>query len=122
MLVVGDMGRCFSRMAAKFAFFPPDPPTYRIKEKEEGEGKVVLSGIPRDRFMDVHLLDTKHGSKIVAFYLRNPYARLTVLYSHGNAADLGQLYDLFVQLKLNLRVNVMGLVSLLFQYPEKQMF
>ncbi|XP_077237770.1 alpha/beta-Hydrolases superfamily protein [Tasmannia lanceolata] len=100
------MGCLVSYLAAKFAFFPPDPPTYRVKKEEDG--RVVVSGIPPDNSMDVLLLDTKRGNKIVAFYLRNPYARLTVLYSHGNAADLGQLYDLFVQLKLNLRVNLMG--------------
>lgn len=69
---------------------------------------MVASGIPRDRNMDVLLVDTKRGNKVVAFYFRNPNARLTVLYSHGNAADLGQLYDLFLQLKVNLRVNLMG--------------
>ena len=42
-----------------------------------------------DTSLDVLLIDTKHGNKIVAFYLKNPYARLTLLYSHGNAADLG---------------------------------
>lgn len=106
MALLGDMVCCFSRLASKFAFFPPDPPTYTIKE-EEG-GRVVVAGLPGDISMDVLLLDTKHGSKVVAFYLKNPFARLTVLYSHGNAADLGQLYDLFLQLKVNLRVNVMG--------------
>jgi hypothetical protein len=70
----------------------------------------VGSGGPRDAAVDVLLVDTRKGNKVVAFYLRNPAARLTVLYSHGNAADLGQLYDLFVQLKVNLKVNLMGLV------------
>eukprot|EP00262_Sarcandra_glabra_P011450 TRINITY_DN2743_c0_g2_i1.p1 TRINITY_DN2743_c0_g2~~TRINITY_DN2743_c0_g2_i1.p1 ORF type:complete len:216 (+),score=7.62 TRINITY_DN2743_c0_g2_i1:382-1029(+) len=105
-MLSGEMGCLVSHLAAKFAFFPPDPPTYRVKREEDG--RVVVSGIPRDNSMDVLLLDTKRGNKIVAFYLRNPYARLTVLYSHGNAADLGQLYELFVQLKVNLRVNLMG--------------
>lgn len=70
----------------------------------------MLIPIPHadDPSLDILLVDTKFGNKIVAFYLRNPYARLTLLYSHGNAADLGQLYDLFVQLKVNLRVNLMG--------------
>ncbi|KAG0465970.1 hypothetical protein HPP92_020134 [Vanilla planifolia] len=41
-------------------------------------------------------------------YVRNPSASLTLLYSHGNAADLGQLHDLLVELSVHLRVNVMG--------------
>ncbi|KAJ6845924.1 protein ABHD17B [Iris pallida] len=102
-------GCSVSRLVAKFAFFPPSPPTYGIQREGEGDtGRLVATGIPRDPSLDVLMVETRHGSKIVAFYLRNPCARLTVLYSHGNAADLGQLYDLFLQLKVNLRVNLMG--------------
>ncbi|XP_059440788.1 uncharacterized protein LOC132173332 isoform X1 [Corylus avellana] len=109
------MGCMVSQLAAKFAFFPPSPPTYQIKKRDDGKLTVVSSSSPSmpipladDNSLDVLLIDTKRGNKIVAFYLRNPCARLTLLYSHGNAADLGQLYDLFVQLKVNLRVNLMG--------------
>ncbi|XP_020276806.1 protein ABHD17B [Asparagus officinalis] len=102
-------GCSVSNLAAKFAFFPPNPATYSVKREGGGESRrLVASGVPRDKSLDVHVVETKYGNRIVAFYLRNPYARLTVLYSHGNAADLGQLYDLFVQLKVNLRVNLMG--------------
>jgi len=113
-LAGGWMGCMVSQLAAKFAFFPPSPPTYHLKKRDDGKLTVVSTAAPiphpDDTSLDVLLVDTKHGNKIVAFYLRNPYARLTLLYSHGNAADLGQLYDLFVQLKVNLRVNLMGLV------------
>lgn len=118
------MGCMVSQLAAKFAFFPPSPPTYQIKNRDDGKLTVVSSSTPSmpipnadDTSLDVLLIDTKRGNKIVAFYLRNPYARLTLLYSHGNAADLGQLYDLFVQLKLNLRVNLMGSVSQSLSFP-----
>ncbi|KAH0646985.1 hypothetical protein KY285_034683 [Solanum tuberosum] len=109
------MGCCISQLAAKFAFFPPSPATYQVKKKDDGRlvavsttSSMPISGAADDLSLDVLLVDTKRGNKIVAFYLKNPYAKLTVLYSHGNAADLGQLYDLFVQLKANLRVNLMG--------------
>ncbi|KAG7955906.1 hypothetical protein I3843_11G097700 [Carya illinoinensis] len=109
------MGCMLSQLAAKFAFFPPSPPTYQIKKRDDGKFTVLSSSSPSmpiiqsdDNSLDVLLIDTKRGNKIVAFYLRNPLARLTLLYSHGNAADLGQLYDLFVQLKVNLRVNLVG--------------
>lgn len=119
------MGCLLSQLAAKFAFFPPSPATYQIKKRDDGRLAAVTSSssspeVPissvNDSSMDVLSIDTKRGNKIVAFYLRNPYARLTLLYSHGNAADLGQLYDLFLQLKLNLRVNVMGFVAP-FSFP-----
>ncbi|KAK9021075.1 hypothetical protein V6N11_011080 [Hibiscus sabdariffa] len=107
------MGCVLSQLAAKFAFFPPSPPTYQVKKGDNGKLTAVSSSsmpapVADDPSLDVLLIDTKYGNKIVGFYLKNPYARLTVLYSHGNAADLGQLYDLFVQLKVNLRVNLMG--------------
>ena len=118
------MGCMFSNLAAKFAFFPPTPATYAVK-KREGDGKLTAVSVAstkttaaagcsvplaEDNALDVVMIETKRGNKIVGFYLKNPYARLTLLYSHGNAADLGQLYDLFVQLKVNLRVNLLGLV------------
>ncbi|KAL0550524.1 hypothetical protein IC582_015046 [Cucumis melo] len=108
------MGCMFSQLASKFAFFPPSPATYQIRKGEgEGEGRLTVVStaagtVVEDSLLDVLMIDTKRGNKIVGFYLKNPCARLTLLYSHGNAADLGQLYDLFLQLKVNLRVNLMG--------------
>ncbi|KAE8670859.1 Cellulose synthase-like protein D2 [Hibiscus syriacus] len=105
------MACVFSQLAAKFAFIPPSPPTYQVKDDNSGKLKLLSSSsvpVADDPSLDVLLIDTKLGNKIVGFYFKNPYARLTLLYSHGNAVDLGQLYDLFVQLKVNLRVNLMG--------------
>ncbi|CAH9080759.1 unnamed protein product [Cuscuta europaea] len=109
------MGCLVSQLASKFAFFPPSPATYQVKKRGDGHlvavstaSSIPIAGDADDPSIDVLRLQTKRGNKIVAFYLKNPYARLTLLYSHGNAADLGQLYDLFLQLKANLRVNLMG--------------
>uniref|UniRef100_A0A0V0GUZ8 Putative ovule protein n=1 Tax=Solanum chacoense TaxID=4108 RepID=A0A0V0GUZ8_SOLCH len=33
---------------------------------------------------------------------------MTLLYSHGNAADIGQMFQFFIELSDRLRVNVMG--------------
>ncbi|XP_009366144.1 alpha/beta hydrolase domain-containing protein 17B [Pyrus x bretschneideri] len=100
------MGNVTAGVAAKFAFFPPDPPTYEVY-KDEG-GKLVFSGVTADKNMEVHLLDTKGGNKIVATFWRHPFARFTLLYSHGNAADLGQMHELFIELRAHLRVNIMS--------------
>ncbi|XP_060192765.1 uncharacterized protein LOC132622220 [Lycium barbarum] len=101
------MGAVTSSMAAKFAFFPPSPPSYRVVV-EETTGKLKLSDVAGKENVDVLKLPTKKGTEIVAVYIRNPAAILTVLYSHGNAADLGQMYDLFTELSQHLRVNLMG--------------
>ncbi|KAI3853136.1 hypothetical protein MKX03_004381 [Papaver bracteatum] len=100
------MGNVTSSVAAKFAFFPPDPPTYDVFK--DGEGKVVFSGVSSDKNMEPHLLDTKGGNKIVATFWKHPFARFTILYSHGNAADLGQMQELFIELRAHLRVNIMS--------------
>ncbi|KAH8483468.1 hypothetical protein H0E87_028032 [Populus deltoides] len=115
------MGAVTSTMAAKFAFFPPSPPSYELEEEEaEDCGKklrMVMGASVRSnnnnnntnrKRVDVLKLETKRGNQVVAVYFKNPAASLTVLYSHGNAADLGQIYDLFCELSLHLRVNLMG--------------
>ncbi|XP_031093978.1 alpha/beta hydrolase domain-containing protein 17C-like isoform X2 [Ipomoea triloba] len=106
-LVVVRMGAMTSSMAAKFAFFPPDPPSYGVAV-EESTGKLKMTEVPERDNVDVLKLATKRGTEIVAMYVRNPGASLTMLYSHGNAADVGQMYELFCELSLHLRVNLMG--------------
>ncbi|MQM17044.1 hypothetical protein Taro_050008 [Colocasia esculenta] len=101
------MGAVTSSMAAKFAFFPPTPPSYTLEEDEE-TGKLAMSGVPRRENVDVVRIKTKRATDVVAVYIKNPSASLSVLYSHGNAADLAQLYELFSQLSIHLGVNVMG--------------
>lgn len=101
------MGNVTSSVAAKFAFFPPDPPTYEVYKDDGVEERLVMSGLTADKNVDVHLLDTKVGNKIVATFWKHPAARFTLLYSHGNAADLGQMHELFLELRAHLRVNIM---------------
>ncbi|KAJ4962005.1 hypothetical protein NE237_021915 [Protea cynaroides] len=101
------MGAVTSSMAAKFAFFPPNPPSYRLVVNEQ-TGKLMISDVPQKDNVDVLKLCTKRGNEIIAIYVKNPTASLTILYSHGNAADLGQMFELFTELSLHLRVNLMG--------------
>lgn len=93
-------------MAAKFAFFPPNPASYGVTMEETG--KLKMTDVANHENVDVLKVKTKRGTEIVAVYVKNPTAKLTLLYSHGNAADLGQMYDLFSELSFHLRVNLMG--------------
>ncbi|XP_073065083.1 uncharacterized protein [Primulina eburnea] len=86
------MGGMTSSMAAKFAFFPPNPPSYRVVN-DEGTGLLLLSPFPHRENVEIMRLHTRRGTEIVAVYVRYPMASSTLLYSHGNAADLGQMYD-----------------------------
>lgn len=102
-----EMGGVTSSMAAKFAFFPPNPPSYKIIT-DEMTGLYTLSNFPHRENVEVLKLPTRRGTEIVAIYIRNPMATSTLLYSHGNAADLGQMYELFIELSIHLKVNLMG--------------
>lgn len=102
------MGGVTSTVAARFAFFPPRPPSYALEQQTAG--KLRMKGVPARQNVDVLRIGTKRGNQVVAVYVKNPTAALTLLYSHGNAADLGQMYDLFIELSTHLRVNVMGSV------------
>ena len=100
------MGAVTSSMAAKFAFFPPNPPSYGVGV-DEVTGKLKMTGVATRENVDVLKLCTKRGNTIVAIYIANPSASSTLLYSHGNAADLGQMYELFSELSHHLRVNLL---------------
>ncbi|CAI0456522.1 unnamed protein product [Linum tenue] len=101
------MGGVTSSMAAKLAFFPPNPPSYKLVA-DEMTGLLLLSTFPHRENVEILKLPTRKGTEVVGMYIRHPMATSTLLYSHGNAADLGQMYELFVELSIHLRVNLMG--------------
>ncbi|XAR67960.1 hypothetical protein NMG60_11002919 [Bertholletia excelsa] len=101
------MGGVTSSMAAKFAFFPPNPPSYRLIT-DATTGLLLMEPFSHRENVEVLKLPTRRGTEIVAVYVRYPMATSTLLYSHGNAADIGQMYELFIQLSIHLRVNLMG--------------
>ncbi|XP_030536782.1 alpha/beta hydrolase domain-containing protein 17B-like [Rhodamnia argentea] len=108
------MGGVTSSIAAKFAFFPPQPPSYTVVAEDGGGGegdqqrKLRISEWADGDAIDVMKLRTRRGNEIVAIHVAHPKASATMLYSHGNAADLGQMMELFVELSKRLRVNIMG--------------
>uniref|UniRef100_A0A1J3E6N2 Alpha/beta hydrolase domain-containing protein 17C n=1 Tax=Noccaea caerulescens TaxID=107243 RepID=A0A1J3E6N2_NOCCA len=101
------MGGVTSSVAAKFAFFPPSPPSYKVVT-DELTGLLLLAPFPHRENVEILKLQTRRGTEIVAMYVRHPMATSTLLYSHGNAADLGQMYELFIELSIHLKVNLMG--------------
>ena len=65
------MGNVTGTVAAKFAFFPPEPPTYDVSREEDG--RVVVSGVTADKNVDVHIIHTKGGNEIVATFWKHPF-------------------------------------------------
>jgi hypothetical protein len=125
------MGGVTSTIAARFAFFPPTPPSYTVvadaatgrlaipeisrpparRRRRDGGGDASASGAAPAEDEDgteVVRLRTRRGNEIVGVHVRHERASATLLYSHGNAADLGQMYGLFVELSRRLRINLFG--------------
>ncbi|XP_027331131.1 alpha/beta hydrolase domain-containing protein 17C-like isoform X2 [Abrus precatorius] len=101
------MGGVTSSMAAKLAFFPPNPPSYKVV-KEGGTGMLMLAAFRQRENVQVVKFRTRRGTEVVGVYVEHPMAKSTILYSHGNAADIGQMYELFVELSEHLCVNLLG--------------
>ena len=110
--VIAAMGGVTSSIAAKFAFFPPQPPSYTVVAESADAGggppRLTIPEVPRKENVDVLRLRTRRGNEIVAVYVKYHRSTCTMLYSHGNAADLGQMFELFAELSKRLRLNVMG--------------
>jgi abhydrolase domain-containing protein 17 len=132
--VAGEMGGVTSSVASKLAFFPPNPPSYGVVDEEEPAAedaapgttataakdkdpdkvkkmatrRVVITGVPWRPGVEARRVRTRRDTEIIVVYVRCPEASLTVLFSHGNAADIGKMYGMLVQLSAALRVNLMG--------------
>ncbi|KAL6526391.1 hypothetical protein OROHE_015447 [Orobanche hederae] len=102
------MGGVTSSIAAKFAFFPPNPPSYTVVADESCSGALSIPEVQRREGVDVLRLRTRRGNDVIAVHIHHPKATATLLYSHGNAADIGQMYELFVEITLRLRINLIG--------------
>lgn len=92
-------------------YFPP-PPCYSI---EDHNGQQTLWLVDRGHRIEpytsvnMHLafIRTRKSSTICTLWLRQPGATTTVLFSHGNATDIGCMRDHLVDFAKKLQVNVL---------------
>jgi len=54
----------------------------------------------------VHTLLTSRKQRITLLHFKYPGVQTTLLWSHANAMDIGEMYFFLLQLALNLRVNI----------------
>jgi abhydrolase domain-containing protein 17 len=119
-----------SRITAKMAFLPPKI-TYDLNEikadEEAGDSsqkadtkyeftfmpEYIETGIGMDEkfmkdYFDSFYTKTKRGNKIACLYIKNPKktSKYTILFSHGNAADLGMLTGFYCRLVHHLNVDL----------------
>mmetsp|Transcript_11953 Transcript_11953/g.16559 ORF Transcript_11953/g.16559 Transcript_11953/m.16559 type:complete len:367 (+) Transcript_11953:138-1238(+) len=121
---------CRDVICRKLIFFPPSPPFYKIG-KDETKKDIVLHRIPLALLpqtedlseedlknmspatlqpsLNVQMvkLKTTRNSEIMACHITHPKATDTVLYSHGNATDVGMQSYAVETLVIACRVNVL---------------
>ncbi|XP_016278785.1 alpha/beta hydrolase domain-containing protein 17A [Monodelphis domestica] len=122
---------CPGRIAAKLAFLPPEP-TYSLMAEPDPSSSGTVSTPGRgtggalgrwklylteradfqytQRDLDtteVFFTKSSRGNRISCMYVRCvPGARFTVLFSHGNAVDLGQMSSFYIGLGTRINCNI----------------
>lgn len=103
---------CPSKIAAKLAFLPPEP-TYSLVD-EDGRKRLLLKPeaewqyTARElEFIEAFTIRTEKRQTLACIFVRCcPNPRYTMLFSHGNAVDIGQMTSFLVGLGARLRCNI----------------
>lgn len=102
-----------SRIAAKLAFLPPEP-TYLFEDEADGSHSLHLTERAEWQYthrelegIEVFRTRTRRGNTIACMYVKNTEnPQYTILFTHGNAVDLGQMSSFFVGLGSRINCNV----------------
>merc|ERR1712113_433978 len=106
---------CPSKIAAKLAFLPPEP-TYTFEDEDESRDKQKLHLTDKAEWqysdrekenLEVFYTRTSRGNRIACMFVKcPPNARFTILHSHGNAVDLGQMSSFYLGLGSRINCNI----------------
>ncbi|XP_007905387.1 alpha/beta hydrolase domain-containing protein 17C [Callorhinchus milii] len=106
---------CPSRIAAKLAFLPPEA-TYTVLADDESSGASTLHLSERADWqysqreldaLEVFFTRTGRGSRLCCMFVRcAPASKYTLLFSHGNAVDLGQMCSFYIGLGSRINCNI----------------
>ncbi|CAG0893636.1 unnamed protein product [Darwinula stevensoni] len=103
-----------SSIASLFAFYPP-PPSYEIRHHPTDESVAEIAfgeevGSVREEEMarmEARLAKTERGTSIVTLFVRSSKdPKQTIMFSHGNAEDLGLKIDFLLELSDETNSNV----------------
>lgn len=106
------------RLTSSMSFHPPSPPSYSLEMQADGSLKLRFAhpelaaalshtgGTRHGVKVDFKLLRTARRQTIPLFYFQPPGATTTLLWSHANAMDCGEMYFFFLELSARLGVNV----------------
>ncbi|XP_030271149.1 alpha/beta hydrolase domain-containing protein 17C [Sparus aurata] len=104
---------CPSRIAAKLAFLPPEP-TYSVHADANGATSLHLTERADWQYsqreldaVEVFSTRSSRGNRVGCMFVRcAPNSRYTLLFSHGNAVDLGQMCSFYIGLGSRINCNV----------------
>lgn len=105
---------CPSKIASKLAFLPPEP-TYSFTTDESSmRYNFVLTERAEWQYtqkeldcIEVFMTHSSKGNRIACAFVRTcPTARYTILFSHGNAVDLGQMSSFYIGLSVRINCNI----------------
>lgn len=100
-------------IAAKLAFLPPEP-TYNFIP-DETNTKFTISLTERAEWqyshreleaIDVFYTRTNRNNRIGCLFIRAANPKFTILFSHGNAVDLGQMSSFYLGLGSRINCNI----------------
>lgn len=100
-------------IAAKLAFLPPET-TYNFLP-DETNTKFTMSLTERAEWqyshreleaIDVFYTNTNRNNRIGCLFIRAPNPKFTILFSHGNAVDLGQMSSFYLTLGARINCNI----------------
>ena len=94
-------------------FHPPTPPSYTITQDASGACTIHL--IPQVQILledevapEIYLIPTKSRTAVALALFKHIGAKFTLIYSHGNATDLGLMIPILAQMSKMLKINVIG--------------
>lgn len=107
---------CPGSIASKLAFLPPES-SYSISSDDNGVSyNLHLSDRAEFQYsqkeldcIEVFKAKSKRGNRIAVMFVRcQGSAKYTLLFSHGNAVDLGQMSSFFIGLGTRLKCNILS--------------
>lgn len=104
------------RLVSKMAFHPPSPPSYTLEEAADGTYQLQFASREMTEALRIYercpvkctirMVRTKRRQSVVLFHFVNPQADKTLLWSHSNAMDAGEMYFFFIEVAMRLGVSV----------------
>lgn len=100
---------CPRQITEKIIFYPPSPPSYELDLIDAQSGLYVFmlspdvdtSGLKNILKQDCRFIRTSMGNDIAVLSVKcTAKKKFTILYSHGNAVDLGYIHLLCTELSL----------------------